>query len=86
MMIEPHLGVVNHVLTDAALAELLAEQKIAGNIVVHFRHAPKAHKFLIRTPMITCAGYIAYTLGLSFFGFTPFQLYKKIIRMGGEEI
>lgn len=86
MMIEPHLGVVNHVLTDADLSELLAEQKIAGNTVVHFRHEANAKSFVFRPPLVNCASYIAYTMGISFFGITPYQLYKKIIRMGGEEI
>lgn len=86
MMIEPHLGVVNHVLTDANIAELLAEQKAAGNTVVFFRHAPQPMKMLVRTPMITCASYLAYTMGLPFFGVTPHQLYKKLIKRGGETI
>lgn len=84
--IDPLLGVVNHVLSDADLAEILAGHKMNGCTVVHYRHYPESQKFIMRGPVMTCASYIAYTIGISFFGVTAWQLYKKIIKLGGEKI
>jgi hypothetical protein len=86
LAIDPLLGAVNHILTDADLAEILAEHKQAGHTVVHFRHAPESRRFVWRGPVITCASYVAYTIGIGFFGVTAWQLYRKLMAMGGEEI
>lgn len=86
LMIEPLMGTVNHVITDDVLSDILARFKLEGYRVVHFRHTPEPKILKIRTPMITCASYIAYTIGISFFGVTAKQLYRKLLRMGGEEI
>lgn len=84
--IDPLLGVVNHVLTDADLAEILAEHKQAGRTIVHFRHYPESSRFIVRAPLITCASYLAYTIGIPFFGVTAWQFYRKLMALGGEEI
>jgi hypothetical protein len=86
MGIEPLKGTVNHIITNSNFADMLAAQKERGYTVVHFRWQPKPRSLIARPPLVTCASYLAYTFGIPFFGITPYQLYKKIIRMGGEEI
>lgn len=83
---EPLMGAVNLMITDAPLAEILAEHKLQGHHVVHFRHPPKPEIFKMRGPALTCASYLAYTVGIPFYGLTAYQLYKKLIKLGGEKI
>lgn len=86
MGIEPMKGTVNHLITDSAFANMLAAQRERGYTVVHFRWPSDPHKWLARSPVMNCASYLAYTMGFSFMGITPYQLYKKLMRLGGEEL
>jgi hypothetical protein len=86
LAVDPLLGAVNHILTEADLAEILAEQKALGATVLHFRHLPQSERFIWRGPVMTCASYVAYTIGISFFGVTAWQLYKRLIKLGAEKI
>ena len=81
---EPLMGAVNLMITDANLADILAEHKMLGHHVVHFRHPPNPAKFKMRGPILTCASYLAYTVGIPFYGFTAWHLYKKLIKQGGD--
>ena len=84
--VDPMKGTVNHMITDSPFADMLVAQKEMGYRIVHYRGENNPHKWIVRAPFLNCASYLAYTMGISFFGITPYQLYKKLIRMGGEEI
>lgn len=83
---EPMMGAVNHIVTTSKFSDMLAAQKLAGFKVVHLRWRANHKKFMLRPPLMTCSGYLAYTIGIPFFGVTPYQLYNKIMKLGGEEI
>lgn len=85
MVVEPLMGACNIMLTDVRVADMLATYIDLGYRVVYIRHDPQPEKFKMRGPLLTCASYLAYTIGIKFYGVTAYQLYKKLIRMGGEE-
>lgn len=82
--VEPLMGAVNMIVTDDQFVEMLARYKMEGYTVVHFRIAPNSTKFKMRGPILTCASYLAYTIGLPFYGVTAHQLYKKLMKLGGD--
>lgn len=86
LMIEPHLGCVNHIVTECKALDLIQAAKDEGYSVVCKIMYPVPHKFIHRGFSITCASYLAYTVGISSFVFTPHQLYKKLISCGADEI
>ena len=84
--IDPMMGTVNHIITNSNFADMLAAQKECGYRVVVIHHQAEPESFRMRPPLMTCASYIAYTIGIGFFGTTPYGLYKKLMKMGAEEI
>lgn len=43
-------------------------------------------KIVPRGVFVTCATYLAYTVGLPFFLFSPYHLYKALLKHGAREI
>lgn len=86
MGIDPMEGTVNHLITDSPFADMLAAQKERGYTVVHFRWPSDPHRWVWRSPVLNCSSYLAYTIGISFFGVSPYQFYKKLMKLGGEEV
>jgi len=84
--LDPMMGQAVVMLTDTEIVDLLVEYKKQGFKIVHLRKITDAHKFTIRAPFVTCASYLAYTTGIPFVGITPWQLYKKLMRIGGEVV
>ena len=82
--VEPLLGAVNISVTPEKAKDLITACKSAGYNVIFFRHPPQGDKLKLRSPIITCASYLAYTVGFPFLGVTPYQLYKKLMRRGAE--
>lgn len=86
MHINPRWGAVEYGLTnEIPLHKIIARLKELEHTVVIFRcPAPDPRAMIVRGPIMTCASYLAYTIGLSFPGLTPYHLYKTLIARGGE--
>lgn len=84
-IIDPLMQHVVHEMHDRKLHELVAFAKLSGGRVVMARLAPQ-HRILPRSILITCASYLAYTVGLPFFGITPYHLFTALIKHGAEEV
>ena len=87
--LNPRWGRVDLGLTnEIPLPDLIKKQKELGRTVVLWRQigAPDPAVFIARGPIMTCASYLAYTIGLPFWGVTPWQLYRKLMRDGGIEV
>lgn len=88
MHINPRWGRVDHGLTnEIPLHQIIAELKRLGHNVVMYRcHEPDPRARIPRGLLVTCATYLAYTIGLPFKGVTPYQLYKTLKSRGGEDV
>lgn len=86
VMIEPLLGAVNHLLVQRNIDDLLEVFAERGYTVIGIVMETEPNKFRMRGPIMTCASYLAYTVGLDFWGFTPMQLYRKLMKKGGMKI
>lgn len=88
MHLNPRWGRVDLGLTmDHSLAAVIAELKRLGHRCVMYRcPEPDPRARIARGPIITCATYLAYTIGLPFRGVTPYQLYKTLKSRGGEDV
>lgn len=86
MHVNPRWGRVNYGLTnEIPLPQVLKMFTDLGHTVVFFPcDLPDPCAKIFRGPVITCATYLAYTIGISFFGVTPYQLYKTLLSRGGE--
>lgn len=86
LCVEPLLGAVNITVTPEKARDLMLSCHKLGMKIVYFRQPPAPDRLKMRSPFITCASYLAYTVGFPFFGFTAFQLYKALIRAGAEPL
>lgn len=88
MHINPRWGRVDYGLTqDHTLAQVIARLKELGYTAVMYRcQEPDPRRPILRGWAITCASYLAYSIGLSFHGVTPYQLYKTLKSRGGEDV
>lgn len=87
LCVEPLLGAVNITVTDEKAKELIrACINDEGYTVVFFKYPPDPQRLKMRSPFITCASFLAYTVGFPFFGFTAYQLYKALLKSGGEVV
>lgn len=86
--INPLWGCTDHGLTnEIPLHAVISMLKKQGHTVVMYRQkAPDQRKMIARGPVMTCASYLAYTIGLPFAGVTPHQLYRCLIKRGGEVV
>lgn len=88
MHINPRWGRVDHGLTnDFKLHEIITKMKQLGFTAVMYRcPEPDPRAKIARGFVITCAAYLAYTVGVPFRGVTPYQLYKTLKSRGGEDV
>lgn len=88
MHINPRWGRVDTGLTnEIPLHTIIGELKNLGRTVVMYRcEEPDPRARISRGLPITCATYLAYTIGLPFKGATPYQLYKALKSRGGEDV
>lgn len=88
MHLNPRWGRVDLGLTqDHSLASVIAELKRLGHTAVMYRcPEPDPQAKIARGWAITCAAYLAYTIGVPFRGVTPYQLYKTLKSRGGEDV
>lgn len=84
-MLDPlHRGVNIGFNADVSVPDAVAQFKAQGFRIVQLSIAkPESQRQL---PVLTCASYLAYTCGIRFWGFTPYQLYKELIKQGGAEV
>jgi len=83
MQVDPLRGFVMHGYTNEwKLHEVITRLKDLGQTVVMIRHTPDIRRTIPRGWAITCASYCAYTIGLPFWGVTPYQLYRKLLKQG----
>jgi hypothetical protein len=84
----PRWGRVDYAITNTyTLASVIEQLKARGHTVVMYRcEIPDPQARIMRGPLITCATYLAYTIGLSFRGVTPHQLYKTLKARGGVDV
>lgn len=86
LVVEPMLGCVNHIITEAPAKELIKEAKEKGATVVCYASNPTPNKFLMRPPWISCASFLAYTVGFKCYSLTPYQLYRKLLSCNHDVI
>ena len=88
MHINPRWGRVDYGLTqEYTLAQVIAMQKQLGRTAVMYRcPEPDPRARIARGWAITCATYLAYSIGVPFSGVTPYQLYKTLKSRGGEDV
>lgn len=89
MHINPRWGRVDVGLTnEKELADIIKRLKEMGRTCVYykFNDLPDPKRKIMRGWAITCATYLAYTLGIPFFGVTPYQFYKHLKSRGGEDL
>lgn len=88
MHINPRLGRVDYGLTNEhTLAEVIEQLKALGRTVVMYCcNAPDAGASIPRGWLMTCASYLAYSIGLPFRGATPYQLYVTLKARGGVDV
>ena len=86
--LNPRWGRVDYEITSTyTLASVIQQLKDQGHTVVMYScEIPDPQKRIARGPLITCASYLAYTIGLSFAGITPYQLYKTLKARGGIDV
>jgi hypothetical protein len=77
------MGITSEHSLSAVLQEL---QRLGRTIVMYRCEDPDPRAKIKRGPVMTCAAYLAYTIGLPFGGVTPYQLYKTIMAQGGQEL
>lgn len=85
MHINPRWGRVDYGLTnEIPLHEMIAKLKDLGHTIVIFCcDEPSPTRMIGRGWCLTCASYLAYSVGISFNGVTPYQFYKTLIKRGG---
>ncbi len=88
MHLNPRWGRVDLGLTtDYTLAQVIRKLQDMGHTAVIYRcPEPDPQTKISRGWAITCATYLAYTIGLPFAGVTPYQLFKKLLAQGGEKL
>lgn len=68
---------------DHGVPHHIARFKQQGFRIVHITVTPRSRR---QNLFLTCASYLAYTCGIPFWGLTPYQLYKTLIKQGGTEL
>jgi hypothetical protein len=88
MHLNPRWGRVDLGLTNEhTLAQVIHRLRALGHTAVMYRcPEPDPRAKISRGWAITCATYLAYTIGLPFRGVTPYQLYKTLKSRGGEDL
>ena len=86
LIVEPLMGVVNITVMEAMPSHFIEQEKKDGNEVIVYAAKHNSQKFIRRGWFISCASYLAYTVGLPSFCVTPWQLRKKLLTCGGEII
>lgn len=86
LAIDPLKGAAEITLMETPTENILVYCRNRNWRVVHIMVRATPEKFVLKLPIISCAMYLAYTVGLRFYGVTPWQLYKKLIKMGGDEL
>ena len=83
-MVEPLGTCVEHTFTaEHKLPVVIRKFRDLGYTVVFIRWAATKVRL---NPFMTCATYCAYTAGIPFYGVTPYQLYRKLLKLGGEDL
>lgn len=84
----PRWGRVDYAITnDFTLASVIEQLTDRGHTAVMYRcETPDPEARIMRGPIITCATYLAYTVGIPFGGVTPHQLYKTLKARGGVDL
>jgi hypothetical protein len=78
-------GVSAQLSNEITVYQIVDKMKEKGHRVIALPVVPKKG-FIRRGMPLTCASYLAYTAGIPFMGFTPYQLFKRIKRIGGVEV
>ncbi len=86
LAVDPLMGAVSITLTAQKPTLFIDVAKANGCEVLCFQANPDTDKLCWRGPVLTCASYLSYTVGLPSLAITPFQLYKKLIACGAVKI
>jgi len=86
LIVNPQPGRVETLTIEGPPYHLLRQYGGGGCRVMVVEMAPSVVALVPRGWAVTCASYVAYAAGISFRGVTPFQLYRRIIKLGGEQV
>jgi hypothetical protein len=73
------LKIKSDITFDEAVEQL---RERPGTRVIFEKPSQNPKRIIRRGWAITCASYLAYTIGLPFGGVTPYQLYKHLLKKG----
>jgi len=86
LVVDPKMGRVLNVIYNQPTNDMIKELKARGCRIVFALLPKELDKYTHRGLFITCASHVAYNAGFDFMGFTPYQLFKKLIKKGAIEI
>lgn len=86
LIVNPQMGRVEYLVLEGPPSDLVQYWRAPGNTLVTISRPPLSDRYVSRSIGLTCASVLAYTIGVPFGGLTPWQLYRRLLKMGAEEI